>query len=154
MSYNLKEDLHDTGYTNPSSNQLPSKTRQVRDLTTCRDAVQIPYKRMRELNKQVQHTVGYNSPSLAQRQTNILFQQQASSRPIYEDNIVILEENSLDVCVFFNRCSRIEEHIQNELNKKRKANGFPPRCEQFFLRKIVKHTMTPCGNVNILEHPV
>ena len=77
----------------PFSYSINYKNASVWDLATCGGSVRVVYRRMQELNKQV-------PPYPTQRQTIILFQQQDSSRPIYKDDIVIMEENTPNIGVF------------------------------------------------------
>ena len=61
LTIGLQEDLRDSGYILPPPYQLLTKNTQVRAMTLCRDEARTSYKRMKDLQRQVERVVCNNT---------------------------------------------------------------------------------------------
>jgi hypothetical protein len=143
LSYNLQEDLRDSGYIQPPPSNLLTKDSQLEAMVDCRDKARLANKKIRDLKRHVARAM--NSKTPPQHRSNFL-SEDGDVVDCCDD--VSYEESSMEPShapVFFNNKSRAEQTMANEMYKKRKKEFLP---DDFIQKRITKNGADyPC-------HPV
>ena len=146
LSYNLQEDLRDSGYLPPPPTDLLTKDSQLEAMVDCRDKARLANKKIRDLKRHVARAMNAKMPS--QHRSNFLSEDNDAmdgrndEEPFDEPDI-----HPDNVPVFFNNNSRAEQTMANELYKKRKREGLP---EDFHQKRITKDNAEfPCHPLEI-----
>jgi hypothetical protein len=140
LSYELQEDLRDSGYLPPSPTILLSKSTQLEATVNCRDKARIANKRIRDLKKQVVRAMESKSSS--------------SYRGSYLSEALDSDHAPSDyvdgVSVNFNNGSRAEQTLATELYKKRKRENLPSNFQQKFV--TINQKQFPCHPIDGSRH--
>jgi hypothetical protein len=143
LSYNLQDDLRDSGYIPPPPTNLLTKSAQLEAMVDCRDRARLAHKKMKDLKKHVARAMGQKTqPS---HRSNFL-----SGDHDVENNPEDVDKETFDdgarfPSVNFNSNSRAEQAFMNEEYKKRKHESIPTDFKQRFVVK---------GNQEFPCHPM